>query len=90
MTEKRKRAEIYRKAAEIVEENKCVGCWALQVASDGPYGGGRKILEPFRKLFQPPVAMMPPEGGWWGDVNVPENQEARILGLLFMAEIAQR
>lgn len=76
-----KGAEIYKKAAQLVADGKLpYACWAITdvtMSSYGPYS--IKFAQYFRQ-----------EGYgayWFGNKEEPENQLARSLALLFMAEM---
>jgi len=85
----KRNAAIYRKAARLIDEGSCChACTAIQVAR-----GKNSSTEEFEKWFQPYSC----PSIWWGPCvhnsnNLLSGQKhklQRVLGLLFMAAIAE-
>lgn len=78
-----KKEIICYKAAKLISNNRAQYCSnALFIASK--YSGDFSLYYDFEKLFKPPTY---PDRGWFGVTHKANNQLARSLALLFMAEI---
>ena len=91
-----KASKIYRKAAELVitGHDKWMGtsfsCIAIEAATD--YDTVGKWTGEYAELFSPPPRIDPHRINAWGNLwgNTPqEQQDCRVLALLFMSEIAK-
>lgn len=82
---------FYEHAAELLLNKKTgFACFALNMAlgfdEDIPSQCDAHFLC-FRHVFQP--EHMFSDMSWWGDQDEPENREARIFGMLLMAELVR-
>jgi hypothetical protein len=82
-----KASAVYRKAAEIADSERVVGCYAIDLASGEGYGIG-PAYDSFEDYFKPENAYEL-GWGWFGDCMNPTLQNSRVLALLLMAEIAR-
>jgi len=78
--------EVYRNAAEILEEGKDTRfcCWALLFAEFPRHEGTlikTKHLKAFARVFEPEIH----QGIWWGI----QDRESRIIALLLMADMVE-
>jgi hypothetical protein len=77
----------YRKAAERLFEGKNkLACLAIadQFRNSDSIAKTPSV-QLFSSYFRPGVTF--PYDNWFGDINHPQNQEARMLALLFMEQI---
>ncbi len=83
-----KASEIFAQAAEVAFLEKSCGCYALEQVCQQGYMRGQ-IFDKFADVFGPTNKTAIQIGGWWGDCDDKENQNARLLALCFMAAIAE-
>jgi hypothetical protein len=83
-----KKSKVYLKAAKRIANNESLYCClAIQFAAFHANREGSDFLDYFSEIFQPTVRHFEP---WWSNPEeTDEDQLARSLALLFMAEIVK-
>lgn len=84
-----KPSEVFKKAANILEENiKTTCCDAIGAAQDCHWSAQTKSKTLFEEFFKPDG--VDPSDCWMGELCCPDAKEHRIWAMLFMAEITKR